>query len=311
MNQVKKYIDILTRLEIPQGRLKVVIDTDTYNEVDDQFALMYALAATERLQVEAVYAAPFHNDRSAGPEDGMEKSYREIIRLMRTAAQKPELGYLMDIPVLRGSTSYLPAPGQPVRSPAAEDLVRRALAAPQGEQLYVIAIGAITNIASAILLEPQICSRINLIWLGGHVLSWPHTREFNLMQDIEAARTVFDSGVPVTQIPALNVSSHLLTSVPELKACIGGKNSLCDTLIELFMAYEQDHFGWNKEIWDISAVAFLIEPQWVQSAIVSSPVLTDQCTWSCDPGRHPIRIATMVNRNAIFRDLYKRLASFY
>jgi len=48
----------------------MVLDTDTYNEVDDQFAVVYALRSPERLRVEALYAAPFHNDRSSGPADG-------------------------------------------------------------------------------------------------------------------------------------------------------------------------------------------------------------------------------------------------
>ena len=60
----------------------MVLDTDTYNEIDDQFALVYALLCPEKLNVEAVYAAPFTNDRSTRPGDRMEKSYEEILRLL-------------------------------------------------------------------------------------------------------------------------------------------------------------------------------------------------------------------------------------
>jgi len=66
--------DLLKRLQLPQGVVDMVLDTDTYNEVDDQFALCYALCSPERINMLAVYAAPFHNDRSTGPEDGMVKS---------------------------------------------------------------------------------------------------------------------------------------------------------------------------------------------------------------------------------------------
>ena len=61
---------------------RMVLDTDTYNEIDDQFALTYALLSPEALTLEAIYAAPFHNARSTGPGDGMEKSYQEILRLL-------------------------------------------------------------------------------------------------------------------------------------------------------------------------------------------------------------------------------------
>src|ERR1017187_5341266 len=61
---------------------RMVLDTDTYNEIDDQFALVHALLAPDRVDVEAIYAAPFANARSQGPEDGMRKSYEEIHRIL-------------------------------------------------------------------------------------------------------------------------------------------------------------------------------------------------------------------------------------
>lgn len=70
----------LLRLERP-AVLPMVVDTDTFNEVDDQFALCFALLSS-RARVEAIYAAPFFNALSQGPEDGMEKSYLEIFRLL-------------------------------------------------------------------------------------------------------------------------------------------------------------------------------------------------------------------------------------
>ncbi len=42
--------------------------------------------------------------------------------------------------------------------------------------LYVATIGAITNVASAILMEPEIITRIVVVWLGGHALHWSDTR---------------------------------------------------------------------------------------------------------------------------------------
>ncbi|HOT93523.1 MAG TPA: nucleoside hydrolase, partial [Anaerolineae bacterium] len=72
----------IIRLEPPTGKVQMVLDTDTYNEVDDQFAVVQALLSPEKLDVLALYAAPFFNDRSTGPADGMEKSYQEILRLL-------------------------------------------------------------------------------------------------------------------------------------------------------------------------------------------------------------------------------------
>ena len=73
------YEDITRRLEPVEGRVDAVLDTDAYNEIDDQFALSYMLAYPERINLLAVTAAPFFNERSSSPEDGMLKSYEEII----------------------------------------------------------------------------------------------------------------------------------------------------------------------------------------------------------------------------------------
>ena len=85
------------------------------------------------------------------------------------------------------------------------------------DPLYVVAIGAITNVASALLLEPRLAERIVVVWLGGQPLQAPSNREFNLRQDPVAARTVFDSGVPLVHIPCQGVTSHLHTTVAELE----------------------------------------------------------------------------------------------
>ena len=163
MVKTKDLAGLLHRLERPTGPVDVVLDTDTYNEVDDQFALSYLLASQDQLRVKALYAAPFFNENSTGPADGMEKSYQEILKLLGLAGCQE----LRDV-VFRGSASYLPDEGTPVPSPAAEDLARRAMGYSPEAPLYVIAIGALTNIASALLLEPAIAQRITLVCLGGN-----------------------------------------------------------------------------------------------------------------------------------------------
>ena len=61
----------------------------------------------------------------------------------------------------------------------------------------------------------------------------------------------------------------------------------------------------------IAAIACVLHPEWVPTVLAHSPVLTDQLTWSLDARRHLIRTATAVNRNAIFKDMMSKLATFY
>jgi inosine-uridine nucleoside N-ribohydrolase len=293
----------LARLAPPNGRVRLVLDTDTYNEVDDQFALVYALLSPDKLVVEAIYAAPFHNDLSLGPGDGMEKSYDEIQRLLGLMPTIPPP------PVLKGSTRYLAPGGAPEASPAALDLVQRAMASAPDDPLYVVAIGAITNVASALLIEPRLIERVVVVWLGGHALHWPDTQEFNLRQDVPAARLLFDCGVPLVHVPCAGVTTHLLTTVPELEANLRGRGAIGDYLVDIVRGYTDDHRGWSKVLWDVATIAYLLNPDWVPTNLIHSPVLTDQVTWSVDQRRHLIRSASFVYRDPIFRDLFAKLGA--
>jgi purine nucleosidase len=293
----------LSRLEPPSGKVRMVLDTDTYNEIDDQFALVHAMLSPKRLDVEAVYAAPFYNERSTGPGDGMEKSHEEILLLLDRLDVSPD-GF-----VFRGSTGFLPDWESAYRSEATLDLIERAMGS-SDRPLYVVAIGAITNLASAILIEPRIIERIVVVWLGGHARHWPHTREFNLRQDIQAARLILDCGVPLVRIPCLGVASHLLTTLPEIERYLQGRGAIGDYLVQIFASFRSDHYARSKVIWDIAAIAYLLNADWVETDLVHSPIVTDQATWSFDPSRHLIRCARYVDRDAIFRDLFTKMERF-
>ena len=135
---------LLRRLTKPKGKIDVVLDTDTYNELDDQFALSYMMKNSDKLNVKALYAAPFLNDKSVSPKEGMEKSYDEILKLL-TLLKREDLKAV----TFKGSETYLTDEDTPVLSPAAEDLAKRAMDYTPEKPLYVVAIGAITNVASA------------------------------------------------------------------------------------------------------------------------------------------------------------------
>jgi inosine-uridine nucleoside N-ribohydrolase len=295
--------DRLKRLDSPKGKVRMVLDTDTYNEIDDQFALTYAYLSKDKIQLEAVYAAPFFNNRSVSAGDGMEKSYQEILRLLKMLGKSPD-GF-----AYRGSDRYLEDKTRPVRSEAVLDLIKRAMASSPGDPLYVVPVGCITNIASAILIEPKIIENIVVVWLGGNSLDWPHQKEFNLMQDVKAAQVVLNSGVPMVIMPCQPVVSHFHSTIPEMEFYLKGKNQISDYLLKSTVEYSGGKECWSKVIWDVTAIAWLVNPSWMPTNLVHSPILTDQITYSTDQSRHFIRMATSVNRDAIFKDLFRKLAA--
>ncbi|MBC7815213.1 MAG: hypothetical protein H7175_28905, partial [Burkholderiales bacterium] len=210
-------------LEPPRGPVRLIIDTDTHNEIDDQFTIAWALLSQNVLKIEGMLAEPysfahhrepllkayemlksdttaqfppaFQNYRKRAsnmiandidplaiafvePDEGMELSYQEILKVY-DLMDEDSTGM-----VFRGAPGYLTSLDKPIRTPAVDHLIERAFAS-DDEPLYVAAIGCVTNIASAILLEPEIISRIVVLWTSAYPTSvgLSNAPSLNLVQD--------------------------------------------------------------------------------------------------------------------------------
>lgn len=293
--------NLVRMLQHPLRPCDVVIDTDAANEIDDQFAIVHALLS-DVLNVEAIYAAPFHTEwtNTSGPEEGMELSYQEILRVL------DKLPAEFSGPVLRGSAEYMAAPDRPVRSEAADDLVARAMADREGP-LYVLALGAVTNVASAILTEPAIVKRMVVLPLGGSPYETGSYADLNFTEDVHAVRVMFDSGVPIVHVVGYVVSEMMRTTEPEMARYVKERGEIGDYLYELYRDQVSDFPGRSKPIWDMAVGAWLMNSEWTRSHLTPSPVFNEDLRYSFDPSRHPVRILTRVNRDAVFRDFFESL----
>ena len=247
---------LFNNLSVPKKTVDCVLDTDTYNEIDDQFALAYMLKCPERMNVKEIYAAPFHNNKSDSPCDGMHKRYDEILKILKFMGREDMIPN-----VYKGSVNYLPDEKTFVESEAARCLCNLAVNYSVENPLYVVAIGAITNVASALLMKPEIADKIVVVWLGGHSFETGNTREFNMFQDVAAARVVWNCAEFLAQLPCAGVVEHFSISAPELREYLIGKNELCTYLAENTIEYEEAHSKgkcWTKPIWDLTAPAFLM-----------------------------------------------------
>lgn len=344
-------------LEPPSGPVRVVIDTDTRNEIDDQFALAWALLSQDILKIEAIYAEPYsfqgrvadmqraydarqnlatatatdlellqryagqierveamgitpHDIQLPSPAEGAEGSYEEILVVFEKLGMDPAgLAF-------RGSPQYLTSLEEPVDSPAARDLVEKARSASPDDPLYVVAIGCLTNVASAMLMDPSIIQNIVVTWTAGFPTTVGEFNfSFNMEQDMVASKLLFDSGVPLVYLPGFHVGAQLRLSLPEMEAWVKGKGAIGDYLYYLYTNNPlypflgiNDHFGRTWVIWDLINIAWLLNPNWLPSHIKLAPRLGDDQRWYNDVSdRHMIREAYDIDRDAIFRDFLGKL----
>ena len=108
----------LKNMEVPAGKVDMVLDTDAFNEIDDQFAIAYTLRSSDKCHLREIYAAPFLNKKVVSAEEGMEASYAEIRKILDLAGCGE-----MKARTYRGSTRFMAREDEPVDSPAARALI--------------------------------------------------------------------------------------------------------------------------------------------------------------------------------------------
>ena len=279
-------------------KVNVILDTDTYNECDDQFALAYLLKNQNQFNIEAITVAPYsHNDREETIEETTEKSYNEILKICSW------LNFKTENKVFKGSIDYV-CNGYNKNNEAVDKIIEIAT---KNKKTYILAIGAITNIALAIKKSPQIIDKIEVVWLGGHSFLNKDNKEFNFRQDIQAVKEVFESKVKLTIIPCKNVASNLRTSIYELEHFLKGKNELCDYLCQRF--YNDTYHGIEERrvIWDISVIAYMINKTWFETEEISCPIIKEDTSYELTENRHKVTFVNYLDVNKIYNDLFKKL----
>jgi len=251
-------------LGIAQNKQKIVLDADTGNEVDDLYALVRALLEPS-WEIIALNAAQWQASHWT-VEKSMEESYRLNQLLLG------ELGLSGKVKSHRGAEDRLFDWGYIAQhSAAAYYLIQEAKKMSEGEKLTVVALGALTNIASAILIEPSIQSKIDLYWLGTtydfeeNVL---RKRDFNCMMDPQALEEMLESEVEMHIIP-VSIANQMTFNYDETVEKLKDHHTVTNFLLQRWY----NHLDGGRDervIWDLALIEAVIHPDWATQVQIES-----------------------------------------
>ena len=273
-NKMWKY-----RFRVPENkRVRVIVHTDCKNEADDQYALAHHLM-TPRFDVRGIIAGHFDGScRQYGPGNTEQSSYDEILTVLNL------MGLSGEYPVLHGAAHALANAATPIPSEGADFIIQEALR-DDSRPLYIACQGAITDMASALLMRPEIARRMTVIWVGGG--DYPAGGyEFNLAMDIPAANVVFSSEVPVWQVTA-SLYKQFAVTLAELqrKVCPCGAigKYLFEELVEVNEQASAAGLPWpHGELWglgDQGTIAVLMEElERVSYEMIQAPTVLEDMT---------------------------------
>lgn len=292
--------------DVPEEKIiRLIVDTDAKNEADDQFAIVQALLSPKFEHV-GLIAAHFGQDRC---RDSMMQSYHELETIFE----------LMDFPaenmIYKGAEMAIPDKQTPVASEGAELIIREAMKE-DDRPLYVIFLGAITDLASAYLMEPRIAKRLTAIWIGGG--RYPNGGpEFNLGNDIHGANVVFASPIELWQVPK-NVYEMMPVSLAELDYKVAPCGKIGRYLLDQLNEHAHEE-GPRKsvfrtgETWvlgDNPAVGLLLYEHRFEYDWVQAPMITSDMSYVHTGLNRPIRVYKSIDSRLILDDMYAKLALF-
>ena len=282
----------------PAGkRLRVVIDSDAKNEIDDQWAIALAILSPERLQIEGFVGANFDNQRG-GPE-GVARSVREIETVLEVA------GMAGRWPVLHGSHP-MRYQFEPSRSEGVAFIIERALAGSPEDPLWVVGLGAATDMASALLVEPRIVDRVIAFW---HLRTrWPEKcYNFNVFGDVRAARLLFHS--PLSFV-LFDTGTYLRCPMEESERRVKPYGELGRYLHE-YRHHDPAFSDPQKGFFDLGDIAALVDPNLACWEETPCPAVNWDLRYHFHGTLGTILRCYHVDRDRTFALLYDRLETWY
>lgn len=283
------------------NKIRIIICSDAKNETDDQYALVHAML-TNKFIIKGLVAGHFRDHWTN------HLSYAEMVKLAKLTNTYGEY------PIVLGADQKLVNIKEYEVSAGTRLIIEEALKE-DSLPLYVLNIGALTDLAVALLEEPKITSKMTAIWVGGG--RYPKgSKECNLGNDLIAANYVFASELPLWQIPS-NVYKTTLVSLAQLKLRVAPMGKLGNYLYEqliTFMKTNAKEKSWiNPECWvmgDSGAIGVLLEEQKSYYQEIIAPIFDEEHHYIYNQKNRKIRVYQQLNNYFVIEDMLSKIELF-
>ncbi len=267
----------------------IIIDADTGNEVDDFYALARILLEPT-VNIIALNAAHWQTSHWA-IENTMENSHRLNQQLLG------EMG--LSLKTNRGAMARMYDWGDRAQhSAAAYEIIKQAKA---NENVIILVLGALTNVASAVYIEPTIAEKLEVFWLGTTMdfeKGVLKRDDFNPLMDPYALDYLLNSKVAMNIMP-ISVAVKMEIGFDTLNNKIGS-HFLGKFLMNRWTTH-LDGSRKSRVLWDLALITAFIHPE----LATAKQIMTSK-----DSGNREITFYTQIDADAIYEDFYKTLLAF-
>ncbi len=296
-----------------EKKIRVIFDTDTNNELDDQHALAYLVFNQGKFKIEGITI----NATSSG--GNIDKQYEEAKRVLQLCAADT-------LPVLKGADLSFRDISPNIDSASydgkeAVDLMIEQAHKPAEDKLVIVAVGKLSTVALAVAKDPSIAKHIRLVWLGSN---YPEPGEHNQNNDTIAMNYLLNSdidfemvtvrygkpsGTAAVVITQQDVNKLMPSLGPHIATPVTGRHGgefYCfgDYSINLFEHINYDGDPPARALFDMAAVAIVKNPTWAEQRSIPAPIFINNQWVERPKNLRSITIWENFNREAIIEDFF-------
>jgi inosine-uridine nucleoside N-ribohydrolase len=288
-----------------KGKIPVILSTDVGNEIDDQWAAAYLLVNPE-FEVLGILSAQ-------APTVSPPAAHTTYLVLLDEVENR--LKMVTHPPLFEGSSLPLADIKTARLNAGVEFIVQSSKSFSKDNRLTVFTIGAATDVASAILDDPSIADRIQVVAMGFN--SWPKGGdEYNVLNDINAWQVILQSDVPVVVGAADVCQAHLALTLDQARNLVSKQGPVGKWLWEEFLAQyyryvkpiRKDDFSKPMIIWDIITMAHTLGM--TTQAVYPRPTLRDDASFEHPQTNKTITWITAVDEKRLWADFVAKLDAY-
>jgi purine nucleosidase len=288
-----------------QARIPVILSTDVGNEIDDQWAVAYLLTNPE-FEVLGILSAQ-------APTVSPPAAHTTYLVLLDEVENR--LRMVTHPPLFEGSSLPLSDIKTPRLNAGVNFIVQSSKNFSKDNRLTVFTIGAATDVASAILSDPSIVDRIQVVAMG--FSGWAKGGdEYNVLNDINAWQVILQSDVPVVVGAADVCVAHLGLTLDQARDLVSRQGPVGEWLWEEFLAQyyryikppRKDDFSNRGIIWDIITMAHTLGM--TTQAVYPRPTLRDDASFEHPQTNKTITWITAVDEKRLWADFVAKLDAY-
>ena len=266
-------------------KIRIILDTDANNELDDQHAIAYMLFNDSIFDVEGI---TINKTRNGGSIDDHYDEAERVVKLC---------GWHSRIELYKGATGSFDEIKYQLNNPVFDgsDAVNFIISMAKKEsnrKLVLLAIGKLTNIAIAVHKDPSIISNIRIVWLGSN---YPSPGEYNQENDLSSLQYIIDcnidfqialvrygesSGTDAVRVSLSEIEKIMPGKGPQIPTPVIGRHggyftNFGDYSVNLFQNIDYHDDPPTRALFDMAAVAIVKNPNWAKQKNIPKPKLID------------------------------------